>query len=700
MKNLLKSYGIPFVEEMVVQNEQDTGAAAQKLGFPVALKALGPAHKTERSLVHLNLTNPEAVQQAAVAVRQAAGADLEGFLIQPQIKGTREFVAGMFRDQLFGPVIVFGLGGIFTEVLADVSLRLAPLSQYDAEEMIMEIKAKALLKAFRGLAPVDLNALQQILLGLSRLALAEPNISEVDLNPLMITPTGQPCVVDTLIVKRSKNLLKRFKPAVDPIALRKCFHPRSLVFIGATNQFGKWGHVLLTNVISGGFQGQIHLVNPKGGKIAGHQVCQTMAELPADIDLAVVTIPAAGVLDLIPQLQNKGIRRMLLISSGFAETGLKGQKLEKELEQKAHAAGIILLGPNTMGICNPHINLFCLGVRVEPRPGSTSIVSQSGNMGVQLLAFAEQQGIGIRGFSGSGNEAMVTIEDYLEGFEKDEQTKIVLLYIESVKNGRRFFETARRIGKKKPIVLLKGGQSGAGLRAAASHTGALAGDKRVFDAVCRQTGLVKVEQPMELLDLSAAFSALPLPKGKRTAIMTLGGGWGVVTSDLCMAHGLEVPELPASLIERLDKILPFYWSRTNPVDIVGESNPEIAITALEELLQWQGCDAVINLGIIGRKIMLERMIRSVQQTDPDYSSEFLETVLQKANQFEKNYLELIVKLMEKYDKPVYGVSLISDDQTLFRLKGKKLKGIIYETPERAVKSLARMYEYQCFVSNE
>ena len=272
-----------------------------------------------------------------------------------------------------------------------------------------------------------------------------------------------------------------------------------------------------------------------------------------------------------------------------------------------------------MGICNPHIDFFCTGAPVASHGGPTAVVAQSGNMGVQLLAFAEQQGIGIRAFSGSGNEAMITIEDYLEGFAVDALTQTVMLYVESVKQGRRFFETARRVSKKKPIVLLKGGQSRAGNRAAASHTGAMASDTRLFDAVCRQAGIVKVDQPMELLDLSAAFSSLPLPKGKRVAIMTLGGGWGVVTAGSVQPIRLVIPELGEDLIRRIDTVLPPYWSRANPIDLVGEKDPSLPMTVMKTLLAWDGCDAVIMLGIMGRRIFMRRMADSVVQSDPSYA---------------------------------------------------------------------------------
>jgi len=458
--------------------------------------------------------------------------------------------------------------------------------------------------------------------------------------------------------------------------------------------------MLLSNTIGGGYKGKVYLVNPKGGTIAGKKVYRSIAEIPGSVDLAVVTIPAKFVPALIGQMKQKKIRNMLLITSGFGETGPEGKQLEKDLVQAARKAGILILGPNTMGICNPHNQLYCTGSRVQPLAGSTAVVAQSGNMGTQLLAFAESQGIGIRAFSGSGNEAMITIEDYMESFEVDGLTRTVMLYLESVKDGRRFYESACRVGKKKPIVLLKGGQTGAGNRAAASHTGAMSSDAKVFNAVCRQAGIIKVEQSMDLLDLSAAFASVPLPRGNRAAIMTLGGGWGVITADLCSHYNLEVPPLPEAILSVLDGILPSYWSRSNPVDIVGENDPTIPMTTLEELLKWEGCDAVINLGIMGRRIFVQRMVASVRKADATYPQEVLDMAIQMLVDFEKKYIEHVVNLMHKYEKPVFGVSLLTDqeDQTVYRVGDDEYKGLFYETPERAVKVFARMFEYQRHLS--
>ncbi|MDX2452913.1 acetate--CoA ligase family protein, partial [Desulfosarcina sp.] len=595
-KTLLGRYGVPVVAETIAATAAGAVAAAADMGFPVVLKGLGEGllHKTEGGLVHLNLAHEKSVSHAADQILGTTpGVQI---LVQPQIRGNREFVAGLFRDPHFGPAILFGLGGVLTEALSDVVFRLAPLTRQDAADMIESIRARSLIGPFRGESAVDRQTLLQTLMGLSAIAADFPEIAEIDINPLVATATGELKAVDALITLNQPDRVTADAHPVPAPAIHALFYPRSVAFIGASSQMGKWGHMLICNVISGGFQGQVYAVNPKGGLIAGKPAFKTVSEIPGEVDLAVVTVPAAGIIDLIPQLKTKGIKNMVLITSGFGETGVDGKTLERELVEEAREAGILILGPNTMGICNPHINFFCTGTAVHPRAGSTAVVAQSGNMGTQLLAFAEAQGIGIRAFSGSGNEAMITIEDYMEGFEVDELTRTVMLYIESVKQGRRFFESACRVSHKKPIVLLKGGQTQAGNRAAASHTGAMASDTRLFDAVCRQAGIVKVDLPMELLDLSAAFSSLPLPQGNRVAIMTLGGGWGVVTADLCDQFGLDVPELSPELIVRIDQILPPYWSRSNPIDLVGENDLSVPLTVMEALLQWEACDAVINLG--------------------------------------------------------------------------------------------------------
>jgi acyl-CoA synthetase (NDP forming) len=703
-KKLLADYGVPVVREITASDLNEATEAASTLGFPVVLKGLGAklTHKTEMGLVHLGLYSREDVLAAADKIQTSAGKDLEGFLVQPQIDGQREFVAGLFRDPQFGPVIMFGLGGVFTEALRDTTLRLAPINESDAKTMLGELESSGMLGAFRGQAPADRAALIQTLTGLSRLAVERPDVAEIDLNPLKITPSGQVVAVDALVVLGEAPPTARKRPHVDVSEVRVLFHPRSVAFVGASASFRKWGHLLFTNVLAGGYEGEVYLVNPKADTIAGRKVYKSVTDIPGEVDVAVVTVPAALVLDLLPEFQAKGIKRVILITSGFAEVGPEGRALEEQLVADASSRGILILGPNTMGTCNPYHKFYCLGSHVRPHPGPTAFVSQSGNMGVQLLSFAESHGIGIRSFAGSGNEAMLTIEDALDTFAVDDLTMTVLLYIESVKDGRRFFESAQRVSRRKPVVVLKGGRTEAGTRAAASHTGALATDNHVFDAACRQAGIVLADNPTDLLDLSAAFSSLPLPKGRKVAIMTLGGGWGVITSDLCERYGLKLPDLPDDIVKAIDPLLPPFWSRANPVDLVGDTNLDVPLKVMEILMAWDGCDAVINLGIWGRKRGLKKMIESTLQVDPDAGAEEMNQIYEAMVQYEHTYVNHLVGLMQQYHKPILGVSLVSgeDDKTVIDVDESKYKGIFFSTPERAVKALSEMCVYDQWLDRE
>ncbi len=703
-KSLLAEYDVPVVKEALAIDTDHAIEIAAKIGFPIVLKGHGSklSHKSDRGLVCLGLSNAEQVKAAAEEIAKIGGDDLDGFLLQPMLLGKREFVAGLIRDPMLGPIVMFGLGGVFTEALDDVVFRGAPMDRAEALSMLDEIKASALLDDFRGERQADRKALVDCLMGLSRLASERSDVSEVDINPLLVSPEGKVTAVDALVVLRETHQPSVTRPAVPPEVLGKIFNPHSIAFVGASTGFGKWGQSLPANLLAHNYPNPVYLINPKGGQQWGRHVYTSIKEVPGPVDLAVVTIPAAMVRGLIKDFKAKGVLAVLLISSGFSEIGADGKILENEVLQDAKEAGIIILGPNTMGIQNPHTGLFLTGVHANPKAGGTALISQSGNMGVQLLSFAEEQGLGIRAFGGSGNEAMVSIEDFMEAFEVDTKTRTVLLYLESVKDGRRFFRSARRVGKKKPVIILKGGRSEAGDRAAASHTGALGTNFRLFEALCRQSGVISVHQPMEMLDAATVFSSLPLPQGRRVAIMTLGGGWGVITSDLCSEHNLTVEPLDADMVAVLDKMLPEYWSHANPVDLVGENDPELPIKAIETLAAWDGCDAVIHLGVSGRGFLLEALIKSVIAVDPDSEFKDFQNLLDGMDRWEQQYAKHTVELMERYEKPILGVTLTTGSKigAIYEVENAKYDGVFFTSPERAVKALGYMCEYHDFLERQ
>lgn len=500
--------------------------------------------------------------------------------------------------------------------------------------------------------------------------------------------------------KEVKEKLKNVSDISSSFNLESIFNPKSVAVIGASSNFGKWGQMVLSNIIGGGFKGRIFPVNPKEKVICGLKTYMDIVNVPYEVDLAFITTPSNTVPKILASCAHKGVKGVVVITSGFSETDEAGKELENDIVSLCREKNLPFIGPNTMGIICPYAELFATGTHTRPKKGSVAFVSQSGNLGNQLVYWAEQQGIGISLFVGSGNNAMLNCIDYLEYLEYDEHTKIIMLYIESVQEGRKFLGTASRLNKKKPVIILKGGHTKAGAAAAASHTGAMTVDTSIIEAGFRQAGILSVNVPSELLDLSAGFSSLPIPKGNRVGIVTLGGGWGVVTSDQCNEKGLTLPAIPEDIIERVGKYLPPFWSRGNPVDLVGTRDLEIPIVAVEELLKWEGIDAVIGLGIVGRLELIRSLIRSTRRVDPSMSGSFLDNMEEFSIRYEEEYIVSIVSLMEKYEKPVLGVSLTSTTAGTVRpVPGKKYSGVFYQTPENAVNVLSKMVAYWDYIKS-
>jgi len=480
--------------------------------------------------------------------------------------------------------------------------------------------------------------------------------------------------------------------------LDKIFRPKRIALIGVSNNPDSVAGIALKNLVGGGFQGVVYPINPKYEAVMGITCYPDVKSVPKIPDLAVIMTAAKLVPKLVRECGEAGIHGIIIMSAGFKEAGEEGKALEKQIkEEKSKFPDMRIIGPNCLGILVPGLSMNASFANGMPEKGHVAFISQSGNLGNQLIHWAEQQGIGISLFVGSGNEAQLTCNDYLEYLERDPHTRIIVLYLESVANGNEFIDTAKRINREKPVIVLKGGRTDAGKAAAASHTGSMSGENAVFRAACRQAGILDVRVPSELLDLSAAFSSLPLPKGNRVGIVTLGGGWGVVTADECNERGLQVPRLPHGLIESIGEHLPPFWSRGNPVDLVGTRDMEAPLVAVEELLKWEGIDAVICLGIVGRNEFVRQLTRSTRDVDEQASPEFLTSIEKLSHEYEEGFVTKTVELMEAYEKPVIGVSLSRTDKGTVRfLPGKRYSGVFYQTPENAVNALARMVDHTRF----
>ena len=478
--------------------------------------------------------------------------------------------------------------------------------------------------------------------------------------------------------------------------LNVIFNPSSVAVIGASSKFGKWGQRVLVNIVSGNFKGSIYPVNLKEKMLCGLPVYARVRDIPEPVDVAFICTPAKTVPSMLEACAEKGIKGIVAITSGFRETDEAGKELEAQIVSICRKEGLILIGPNTMGIICPYADLLGMGAPGRPRRGSVAFISQSGNLGNQMIQWAEKQRVGISLFVGSGNEAVVNIVDFLEYLENDPHTSIILYYLENISYGRHLIDVAKRVNRNKPVIVLKGGRTQAGQVASASHTGSMSGEMSPFIGACKQAGLLLASVPSELLDLSAGFSSLPLPRGNRIGIITLGGGWGVVTADECNEKGLVVPRLPDSIIEKIGRYLPPFWSKGNPIDMVGTEDRDVPLIAVEELLKWDGIDAVISLGMVGLNETIRLMIETTLRTDPSASHEFMDKLKEFNREFEEKYITRIVEFMEIYEKPVIGVSLVATKETVRPVPGKRYSGVFYQTPESAVSVLARMVSYYHF----
>jgi len=380
-------------------------------------------------------------------------------------------------------------------------------------------------------------------------------------------------------------------------SLRPFFHPRAVAVIGASRDPGSLGFRTLHGLVLNRFAGPVYAVNPKADSIGAIPAYDSVRDIPGPVDLAIVLVPKQHVATVVDDCASIGVRAVVVISAGFAETGAEGRKRQKELLAKVRAHGMRMVGPNCMGLVNadPDVRLAATFAPVFPPAGNVAMSSQSGALGLAILATARDLGIGFSTFVSVGNKADVSANDLLQYWEEDERTEVILLYVESFGNPRRFGRIARRVGARKPIVVVKSGRSGAGKRAAGSHTAALAESDIAVDALFRQTGVLRAETLEGMFDLALVLSSQPLPRGRRVAILTNAGGPGILCADACVAHGLTIPEFSAPLRAALSAFLPDEASTTNPVDMIASADAEQYGKAAELLLASDEVDALIVL---------------------------------------------------------------------------------------------------------
>lgn len=698
-KRVLQAYGIAVAEEALAADGAEAAVVAERLGFPVAVKACGRAlqHKTERGLVHLNVRDAAGVRDAVLKMQETLhGETYDGFLVQRMARGNREVIIGGVRDPVFGPCVMFGTGGIAVEALGDVAFRLAPLETRDALEMIEEVQSARILDAFRGEPPADRAVLAAVLQRVGEMLVDLPEIAQIDINPLIIQD-GLPVAVDALI-----TLAQQDAPAAaeaPPVAgtdrmrqFRAVFEPECVAIIGATDTPGKWGFRILYNTLEGDYRGRLYGVHPRHREVLGVPCYPSIEALPETPDVALIVVPPPSVLDCVRQCAARGVPAVIVITAGFRELDdAQAREAERELARVAVETGTLVIGPNCAGVVSPAPRqLYCGMIARYPGAGGLSVVSQSGNVGSTVLSWAALHQVGVGRFISTGNEAATRTEDYLAFFADDEKTTALISYIEGTRDGRRLHEALRHVAARKPVIVVKGGRTRAGFRAAQSHTGSLASEVRLFRAMCRQAGAIIVDDIYEAMEVAGVFLHQPLPKGRRIVIVSQGGGWGVIAADACAEAGLDVIPLPDTVMSELDGILPAWWSRNNPIDLVASNDLTALSRTVEAVIKHPEVDAVILLGVGYIASALQRFKCSARAQEHG-----LDRLTEIGSNIELEEARRIAGFAEKYQKPL----LIASDSVLLAYgeipnavirEFERLGYYIFSSPAHVARALAHM----------
>src|SRR5216683_2391355 len=560
-KLVCDAYDIAVPKEGVARSAQEAGKLAQGMGFPVVLKIVSPdiLHKTEAGGVVVGVKSAEEAEKAydriiSNAKSYKSGARIEGVQVQQMLQGGQEVIIGAVTDPSFGKLVAFGLGGVLVEVLKDITFRLAPASKEDALSMLDGIKAAEILKGVRGAEPVSREALASLIQNVSQLISDFPEIAEMDLNPVFASKGGA-VAADVRIVMDWNPPPQRYRPGQQEIVgqMNRIMRPNSVAVIGASAEEGKIGNSVMKNLINGGYQGKIYPIHPKADEIMGRKAYKSVKDVPGTVDVAVFAIPAK------------------FVAQALAESGdVEGQK---EIQEIGRKYGVRLMGPNIYGYYYTPKNLCATFCTPYDYKGHAALSSQSGGIGMAIIGFSRSAKMGVSAIVGLGNKSDLDEDDLLTFFEQDDNTHIIAMHCEDLKDGRSFAEVAKRVSKKKPVIMLKAGRTSAGAKAASSHTGALAGNDKIYDDVLRQSGVIRAPGLRDMLDYARALQKLPTPKGENVVIITGAGGSGVLLSDACVDNGLSLMKMPQDLDTAFRKFIPPFGAAGNPVDITGGEPP-------------------------------------------------------------------------------------------------------------------------------
>ena len=602
-KGILSEYSISVPGFALVKDVDSAVTEARKLGFPLVAKIVSPQilHKTDVGGVKIDLKDEESVKSAFNDMydRLSKDYDVKGVLLEKMVPKGVEMIVGLQNDPQFGPVMMVGLGGIFTELFKDVSFRVLPLTKEDAIQMIEELQGKMLLKGYRGSDPIDMEVLTNALLNIGKLGYdISPYYESIDFNPVIVYP-------DSYFVADAKIILSE-RPKYDVVSkiepnstnMDMFFNAKSVALIGASPEIGKIGNSVLETLVKHDYKGKVYPVNAKGyPEIMGVPAYKSLNDIKDPIDVVVVTVDLKFVPDLLKICGDKSVHNVVIISGGGKELGGERAAIEQQVKELSSQLNIRIIGPNCIGMFNGENRLDCAFQGHErmlrPKNGNVAFLSQSGTIGIAFMEHSFP--FGMSKMVSYGNRSDVDEADMIWYLSEDPQTKVIGLYVEGLGDGRKFVNTAKKVisDRKKPIIVFKNGRTTRGAKQAASHTGSLGGTYSVVKGAFSQNGIISVDSYDELTASLKALSWQPVPKGNRVAMVTNGAGPIIAAIDQFERLGLQVANLNEESMKSFKSHYPATYVIGNPCDVTGSANADDYKFAIQTFMDDPNVDIVM-----------------------------------------------------------------------------------------------------------
>lgn len=607
-KSILRSYGISVPKYALVKTAAEAARQSARIGFPLVMKIVSPQilHKTDVGGVRVGLNSAAEVRKAFDEMHgrlsRKRGVDVKGVLLEsmvPKDDGV-ELIVGLQNDPQFGPVIMVGLGGIFTEAMRDVAFRMLPITESDAASMLDELRGSKLLSGFRGSKPIDRRMVARTLVQIGRMGMdCAPYFDSIDLNPVIVYPKRHAAVDAKFILAAEANPAAVSRAAPNRDHMEKFFTPRSVALVGASSSRGKIGNSILDSLVNHDFKGKVYPINPKADKIFGVKCYPSIDDIPGKVDLAVVSVDLSVTPPVLEACARKGIHNVVVVSGGGKELGGERAAYEAEVRRLSEEHDIRIIGPNCIGMFNAANRLDCAFQgqerMVRARLGPVALLSQSGTMGISFLETADS--FGLSKMVSYGNRSDVDEADMIWYLASDPQTKVIALYVEGFGDGRKFINTARRVmrEKKKPVVIWKSGRTDLGAKQAASHTGSLGGSNAIIMGAFRQAGIISVDSYQELAAVAKALAWQPAAAGGGAAMASNGAGPMIGGIDHFERLGLRLARVSRASLGKMKGHFPetYVIGAGNPADVTGGASADDYRFVIQAFMDEKSVDIVM-----------------------------------------------------------------------------------------------------------